>query len=65
MTEVEKPSRIVRAVRTTGTRETVVTIGDFRDKLTRWEALNLLKDLFLAVWGADFNASALKRDDRT
>jgi hypothetical protein len=54
-------SRIVRAVRTSGTVETKITIGGFRDTLTRWEALTLLKDLFLAVWGADFNDHARRK----
>lgn len=55
-------TKIIRAVRTNGTKETLVTIGDFRGTLTRWEALHLLKDLFLSVWGSDFNEEALRQE---
>lgn len=54
-------SRIIRAVRKTGTNTTTLTVGNFQTQLTRWEALNLLRDLFLAVWGGDFNSEVLRR----
>lgn len=58
---MSKTSRIIRAVRKTGTNTTTLTIGDYQTQLTRWEALNLLRDLFLAVWGGDFNSEVLRR----
>lgn len=57
-------TKLIRLTRISGTREFRLTVGDQVEKLSKMQALHLMDDAFKALWGADFNYEATRKEGR-
>lgn len=52
----------VRLVRKSGTQKFNLVVGGEAHTLSKMQTLHLFDDVFRAIYGAEFNKSAIKRD---